>query len=233
MSSVDGPDPAPREWALFAYICGDNPQIAAHARGQVEAILRFTGSTHLHVAGQWDFPEGAERGVFNESGTWEREPLRRVNTGNPETFLVFLRWAFDRCPSEHVIIVASGTGLLDQRASMGGPDHDRSHLFTVCDDSSAGDALSLSEISGLLREAVYASGRERIDIFALDMRELQCLEVDLLQCPLARHLQQPPQHQADRRRSPCPARDAGALFRAVRVRAFLRSVHRRDDPTTA
>jgi hypothetical protein len=177
MSSVEGPDPAPREWALFAYICGDNPQIAAHARSQVEAILKFTGSAHLHLAAQWDFPEGAERGVFNESGTWEREPLRRVNTGDPETFLVFLRWAFDRCPSDHVIIVASGTGLLDQRASMGGPEHDRSHLFTICDDSSAGDALSLSEISGLLRKAVDASARDRIDILALDMRELQCLEV--------------------------------------------------------
>ena len=177
MTATDSLDPTARDWALFAYICGDNPRIAEHARGQIEGLLKFTGSARLHVAAQWDLPSGAERAVFGESGTWEHEVLHAVNTGDPEPFLSFLRWAFDRCPSDRIIVVASGTGLLDPRASMGGPDNDRAHLFTVCDDSSAGDALSLSEIRKMLARAVDASNREQIDIVALDMRELQCLEV--------------------------------------------------------
>ena len=75
------------------------------------------------------------------------------------------------------MVVVSGTGLLDPRASFGGPDTDRAHLFTICDDATAGDALSLSEVGPMFRKAVDASARDRIDILAFDLRELQCLEV--------------------------------------------------------
>jgi len=177
MSVVDGRDPSPREWALIAYLCGDNPALAQHTQQQIDAILRFAGSDRFHVAVQWDLPSGAERAVLTQANVWERTPLGRVNTGDPAAFVDYLRWAFDQCPSERVIVVASGTGLLDPRASVGGPQHDPSHLFTVCDDSSAGDALSLSELGGLIRKAVAASAHDQIDILALDMRELQCLEV--------------------------------------------------------
>ena len=100
-----------------------------------------------------------------------------MNTGDPEAFFEFLRWAFDRCPARQLMVVVSGTGLLDPRASFGGPETDRAHLFTICDDATAGDALSLSEVGPMFRKAVDASARDRIDILAFDLRELQCLEV--------------------------------------------------------
>ncbi len=164
-------------WALIAYLCGDNPQLEAHIRTQVNAVLAFAGSSQLRVAAQWDLPDRTERAARNQSNVWERERLERVNTGDPEPFIAFLRWAFDRFPTERVIVVVSGTGLLDQRATIGGPETDRSHLFTVCHDASAGDALSLSEVGSLFRRALDLSMRDKIDILAFDMRELQCLEV--------------------------------------------------------
>ena len=178
MNAIEEPDPVQRDWAVFAYICGDNAALAAHARRQVEGLFRFTDSANLHVAAQWDVQDdqGPGRGFLSPAG-WKSEPLERVNTGDPNELVAFLRWAFDRCPCEHVIIAVSGTGLLDNRASMGGPENDRSHLFTICDDAGAGDALSLQELRTMLQKAIDATSRQRIDILALDMRELQCLEV--------------------------------------------------------
>jgi hypothetical protein len=132
----------------------------------------------MHVAVQWDLPGGAERAVLADGGGWRgHEELGRVNTGDPENFVRFLRWAFDQCPSDRVIVVISGTGLLDPAASVGRPGTDRTHLFTIADDGNAGDALSISELGSLLHRALEASARNSIDILALDMRELQCLEV--------------------------------------------------------
>src|SRR5215213_1939634 len=123
MNEIAEPDPIPREWAVFAYICGDNEALAAHARKQVEGLFRFTDSANLHVAAQWDVrdQQGPGRGFLSPTG-WQSEPLERVNTGDPNELVAFLRWAFDRCPCEHVIIAVSGTGLLDNRAAMGGPE---------------------------------------------------------------------------------------------------------------
>jgi CHAT domain-containing protein len=166
-----------RPWAVFAYLCGDNPKLASHVAKQKEALLRFAGSDHFHVAAQWDLPEGAERAVQTASREWKTEKLGRLNTGDPARFLEFLRWGFDRCPAEKAIVILSGTGLLDARASVGTPDTDRTRLFTVCDDSTSGDALSLSEVGPMFRQAVATATRDRIDILALDLRELQCLEV--------------------------------------------------------
>jgi hypothetical protein len=178
VSTVDAAEPAVRAWAIVAYLCGDNPQLAAHIRNQVAAILAFQGSDHFHLAVQWDLPgDAGGRAVLNGVGAPEQQPIGRVNTGDPAAFLDFLRWAFDRCPAQHLILIVSGTGLLDARASIGGPETDRTHLFTICDDATAGDALSLSEIGPMLRQAVEMSSRDRIDILALDLRELQCLEV--------------------------------------------------------
>lgn len=177
MPSPDDRDIETRPWAFIAYLCGDNPKLFASTQKQVDAILGFAGSPHFHVAVQWDLPEGATRAALSGNTSWEREAIGKINTGDPDSFLDFLRWAFDRCPSEHVLVVASGTGLLDGRASIGGPDKDRTHLFTIANDATAGDALSLCEIGTLFRRAREASAHERIDILALDMRELQCLEV--------------------------------------------------------
>lgn len=172
------PGPAVRPWTIVAYLCGDNPSLAEHVARQKDAILRFGGSDHVHVAVQWDLVEhGSERAVLDAARGWKAESIGRVNTGQPERFLDFLRWALDRCPAERVIVVMSGTGLLDKRASVGAPETDRSHLFTVCDDASAGDALSLSELGRMFRQAAVTAERERIDILALDLREIQCLEV--------------------------------------------------------
>ena len=107
----------------------------------------------------------------------EEEPLERVNSGDHATWLSFFRW-----PSIAVHPSASswsspGTWLLDPRAAYGNPDVDRSHLFTVCEDETDNDALHLSEFGLLLREALASSDRDAIDVLALDMRELQCLEV--------------------------------------------------------
>ena len=175
---LGSPGPAVRPWTIVAYLCGDNPSLAAHVARQKDAILRFGGSDHFHVAVQWDLEEhGSERAVLDAARGWKAENIGRVNTGQPERFLDFLRWALDRCPAERVIVVMSGTGLLDKRASVGAPETDLSHLFTVCDDASAGDALSLSELGRMFRQAAVTSARERIDILALDLREIQCLEV--------------------------------------------------------
>jgi hypothetical protein len=177
MSPVDGADAPYRPWAVFAYLCGDNPNLVASVSKQKDAILRFAGSPHFHVAAQWDLPDGAERAILSGGRAWSTEKLGRVNTGDPAPFREFLRWAFDRCPAAKVIAVISGTGLLDARASVGAPDANRMRLFTVCDDTTSGDALSLSELGPMFRQAVATASRDRLDILALDLRELQCLEV--------------------------------------------------------
>jgi CHAT domain-containing protein len=178
MSDVATPALTVRPWTIVAYLCGDNPNLAAHVARQKDAILRFGGSDHFHIALQWDLEDhGSQRAVLDAARGWKAEGIGRVNTGQPERFLEFLRWALDRCPAERVIVVMSGTGLLDKRASVGAPETDRSHLFTVCDDASAGDALSLSELGRMFRQAAVTAARERIDILALDLREIQCLEV--------------------------------------------------------
>ena len=175
--TAEGENSADGDWALIAYLCGDNPHLEGHVRAQMQSILDAAMSARLGVAAQWDLPDRTERAASSASNGWEREQLGRVNTGDPEAFITFLRWAFDRFPTERVIVVVSGTGLLDQRAALGGPETDRAHLFTVCHDSTAGDALSLSEIGRVVRTALQLSMRNKIDILAFDMRELQCLEV--------------------------------------------------------
>jgi hypothetical protein len=70
MSAADLPDPTPREWAVIAYLCGDNKELAPNIQKQVDDLLTFKGASRLHVAVQWDLPDGGERAVLNESGTW-------------------------------------------------------------------------------------------------------------------------------------------------------------------
>ncbi len=167
-----------RPWALLAYLCGDNATMAAHVKAQVDAVRSFAGSPHLHVALQYDLPgTGASRMAQREDGAWDEHALGRVNSGARETWLDFFRWALDRCPSDRVIVVVTGTGLLDPRAAYGNPEVDRTHLFTVCEDDTDKDALRLSEFGTVLREALVQADRDAIDVLALDMRELQCLEV--------------------------------------------------------
>ena len=71
-------------------MCGDNPQLVASIQKQVDAILAVAGSPHLHVALQWDLPEGATRAARTENGGWERESIGKINTGDPENFVRFM-----------------------------------------------------------------------------------------------------------------------------------------------
>lgn len=178
MSPLDDPDPPQKSWALYAYLCGDNKDLASHTRAQVEAIRARGASDQLHVAVQWDLPEGARRAIAPAAGsTWADEDLGRRNTGDPEELTTFLAWAIERCPATHVALVLSGTGLLDPRASIGRPDVDRSRIFTILDDTTERDALELASLRGALVKALGASSRQSIDLVAFDVSELQFLEV--------------------------------------------------------
>lgn len=179
MSVLDDPDPRQKPWALYVYLCGDNQQLAPHTRAQVEAIRTRGGSDALHVALQWDLPEGAHRAIAAESGgAWAGdEDLGRRNTGDPDELTAFLNWAIERCPATHVALVLAGTGLLDARASVGGPETDRSRIFTVLDDTTERDALELASLRSALAKALGASPRQQIDLVAFDISELQFLEV--------------------------------------------------------
>lgn len=178
MSVLDDPEPQQKPWALYAYLCGDNKTLAPHTRAQVDAIRARGGSDNLHVAVQWDLPDGARRAVAPQpGGTWADEDLGRRNTGDPEELTTFLTWAIERCPATHVALVLSGTGLLDPRASIGRPEVDRSRIFTILDDTTERDALELSGLRSALSKALSASPRQTIDLIAFDLSELQFLEV--------------------------------------------------------
>lgn len=178
MSVLDDPDPPQKPWALYAYLCGDNQVLAPHTRAQIEAIRARGSSDALHIAVQWDLPEGARRAVAPAAGgTWIDEDLGRRNTGDPEELTTFLTWAIERCPATHVALVLSGTGLLDSRASIGRPEIDRSRIFTILDDTTERDALELAGLRPALAKALGASPRQAIDLIAFDASELQFLEV--------------------------------------------------------
>lgn len=178
MSASDDFDPTQKAWAFYVYLCGDNPQIAPHTRAQVEAIRSHGARGAFHVAVQWDLPEGARRALAAENGGWlYEEDLQRRNTGDPNELTNFLAWALDRAPATHAALILSGTGLLDERASVGDPDVDRTRIFTVLDDTTERDALELGSLGRALSRALAASSRTQFDVLAFDVSELQFLEV--------------------------------------------------------
>lgn len=184
-----GPEPRQhKDWTVLFYLCGDNDansgELARATARDLREISRAGSSPHLHVAVQRDGPDGCERYVMPERGLRARAliaeaNLGRVNSGNPDTLASFLQWGFERCPSTYVALVLSGTGILDPRSVVGLQQIDPDRVFAICDDSSARDALEISELGRVLDDACLArpEGYRQIDLLAFDMGQAQFLEV--------------------------------------------------------
>ena len=174
------PGPAVPPWTIIAYLCGDNPQ-PRRARRAAEG--RHPGASGDRITftspSQWDLPDGgSERAVLDAARGWKTETLGRVNTGEPETL--------PRLPAMGVRSVSR-----PNRSSSSC----RAPVCSTRGRRSARRKPTAPPVHGLRRRdggrravaerarphvpagAVDASARERIDILALDLRELQCLEV--------------------------------------------------------
>ncbi len=174
-----------KDWSVFYYLCGDNVTdggaLVSATKRDIREIAVIGGSKSMHVAAQWDLPEGCSRCVMADGGGkyLDEMSLGVVNSGSAEALLSFLRWAIERCPSRHIALVISGTGILDRRSVVGLQDREPDRVFAICDDSGARDAMDLSQLGAALDEAIRtrADGAPQIDVLAFDFGHSQFLEV--------------------------------------------------------
>ena len=154
-----------REWTVMFFLCGDNAEdpVSQRIDHNVTDIERVTSAEHLYVAVQHDTPAtpstdnpadakptGARRFIVGDDGEVESEleQLGPTNCGDPASALDFIRWATARCPSERTAIIFAGTGIGESGSVVGDLDVDSDYqrLFTFCDDFTAGDALTPSDL---------------------------------------------------------------------------------------
>ncbi|MCO4771127.1 MAG: CHAT domain-containing protein [Deltaproteobacteria bacterium] len=132
----------------------------------------------------------------SRSSVWE--DLGKIDSGSPTQILEFIRWGLETCPSNRVALVFSGHSELEAAPGTRSPLHAPNaaasprpqdgqergggrqsisrRLFMLCHDMSEGTATDITQLRGLLQEALD-SHRDRVDLIVLDLNQLFTLEV--------------------------------------------------------
>jgi CHAT domain-containing protein len=165
-------------WTILFYLCGDHPELSDDIEKDVEEILRVRPSKQFQIVLQCDsYDKGARRMVLKRGVRTTVEQLGSVNTGDPDRAVEFLVWGIDKCPAENVAVVFGGIGIADGRSTAKGAAGQYKSLFACCDDVPARDALDAAELRYIVQQVLQKTRRQRIQLIAFDMCEMQYLEL--------------------------------------------------------
>ena len=170
-----------QSWTVLLYLCGDTPALATSVQADAQEVLRAKLPADLGVAMFVDLPlslepQGAMRYVLPAASP-SPEPLGPVDSGSTATFRDFLLWGIRELPADHYALVIGGTGMLDRNSVIGHPDNNWTDVFAICDDATAGSAIDIADLRGVIEGVLDETKVDRFGIIGFDMCTMQFLEV--------------------------------------------------------
>ena len=170
-----------QSWTVLLYLCGDTPALATSVQADAQEVLRAKLPADLGVAMFVDLPlslepQGAMRYLLPAASP-SPEPLGPVDSGSTATFRDFLLWGIRELPADHYALVIGGTGMLDRNSVIGHPDNNWTDVFAICDDATAGSAIDIADLRGVIEGVLDETRVDRFGIIGFDMCTMQFLEV--------------------------------------------------------
>jgi pimeloyl-ACP methyl ester carboxylesterase len=164
-------------WGLLVYLAGDTDEWGESLRDDLNEILTAGGSPDLRIAVQYDGVEGAVRHIVSSgpatpSGSRQ---LGRVDSGSTSALLDFLQWGISVCGSERLALVLGSPLVVSPGDAERDPD--RVSVFSLTHDTGSGNYLDVCDMAGTVREALKDSGRDQLDLLAIDSCRVQFLEL--------------------------------------------------------
>ena len=164
-------------WGVLVYLAGDTPWGHEALRNDLEEILQTGGSSDLTLVVQHDGPDGATRYVVPPHASPHLEPTQRFNrvdSGGTAALLDFVRWGMTVCRGDRLALVLGSPYTVSPGE---GADSDGTNVLALTYDNGSGNVLKVSELAGVIREALSDADREQIDLLAIDSCYVQFLEL--------------------------------------------------------
>jgi CHAT domain-containing protein len=164
-------------WGVMVYLAGDTPWGYDALRADLDEILQTGGSSDLTLVVQHDGPDGAARYIVPPHGSAHLTPTKRftrIDSGGTAALLDFVRWGMTVCRSDRLALVLGSPYTVSPGE---GADSDRTNVLALAYDHGSGNLLKVSELAGVIREALSDADREQIDLLAIDSCYVQFLEL--------------------------------------------------------
>ena len=172
-------DNAPRQpaWGLLVYLAGDTEEWGEALRDDLGEILKAGGSSDLRIVVQYDGAEGAVRHIVSSGSSCKPtvRQLGRIDSGSTAALLDFLQWGISVCDSERIALVLGSPLVVSPGDAERDPD--RISVFSLTHDAGSGNYLDVCDMAGTVREALKDSGRDQLDVLAIDSCRVQFLEL--------------------------------------------------------
>lgn len=184
-------DPSLPDWTIMLYASADN-ELAPFAWDDLNEMETAASSERVNILAQVDWPppepESGRPGpdtiryTIIHDDTAEQlsstaEPIGERNMGDPATLSDFLIWGMDNHPSNRYALIINGYGAgwhglgLDNGVGVPGQS----------------DHLSLLDLDQSLAAALQATGRDRLDLIALNAGMMGQLDVAQVLQPYGRY----------------------------------------------
>ncbi|HVQ14601.1 MAG TPA: CHAT domain-containing protein, partial [Vicinamibacterales bacterium] len=140
-------------------------------------ILKAGGSSDLRIVVQYDGAEGAVRHIVSSGSSCKPtvRQLGRIDSGSTAALLDFLQWGISVCDSERIALVLGSPLVVSPGDAERDPD--RISVFSLTHDAGSGNYLDVCDMAGTVREALKDSGRDQLDVLAIDSCRVQFLEL--------------------------------------------------------
>ena len=165
-----------RDWALLAYVAGDN-NLSRAGRADIEELAKVGINSRIHAAAEFDARVDDFIGSIRYEFTEQDPDLKRghakiiqhldeKNSGDPSTFRAFLDFGLERYPAQNVLVVVwgHGHGFQDLTKSIG-------------DDTESNASIDMPELKQALAASLKKSGVEKVAILGFDACLMSVLEV--------------------------------------------------------
>jgi hypothetical protein len=164
-------------WGLLVYLAGDTDEWGESLRDDLNEILTAGGSPDLRIAVQYDGVEGAVRHIVSSGPATPSGSrlLGRDDSGSTSALLDFLQWGISVCGSERLALVLGSPLVVSPGDAERDPD--RVSVFSLTHDTGSGNYLDVCDMAGTVREALKDSGRDQLDLLAIDSCRVQFLEL--------------------------------------------------------
>jgi pimeloyl-ACP methyl ester carboxylesterase len=126
---------------------------------------------------QYDGVDGAVRHIVSSGPSCVPtvRQLGRVDSGSTAALLDFLQWGISVCDSERLALVLGSPLVVSPGDAERDPD--RVSVFSLTHDAGSGNYLDVCDMAGTVREALKDSGRDQLDLLAIDSCRVQFLEL--------------------------------------------------------
>jgi hypothetical protein len=161
----------------MVYLAGDTPWGYEALRADLDEILQTGGSPDLTLVVQHDGPDGAARYIVPPHASAHVAPTEhfsRIDSGGTAALLDFVRWGMTVCRCDRLALVLGSPYTVSPGE---GADSDRTNVLALAYDHGSGNLLKVSDLAGVIREALSDADRAQIDLLAIDSCYVQFLEL--------------------------------------------------------